>query len=496
MVFTDIPLYKDDQIHLYDVFDRKKKYLFLVGAGISFDFPSNLPLSKKVVSTILSHITITEEYGKLSRLMKEGRVLRFEILMNILQETIDPDLSLLKIYALCDYPNKQHYFLAEMIKEGHIVLTTNFDHLIEQALIKSGISKNEIKLFLTDIDYEKREEYVKFPYKLFELHGTVKNIISGKVELQTISASLNQIGKGRGLFQIEEGKKQLLEYFLDSHDCIIMGYSGWDDFDIIPILENFQTDSKRLIWIKHSKTTQPKEQKIMKINPEYVGEVKLTSTSKCDQILYEIVKNRKRSKDFVYKIETSTSDLIEEFFVPEFINNKKFTFKTALKGCNIELKKNIRSNENYQISTEIKYFITGMIYQILSLSDKALDIWERGRIYCENRKNEYWLGQHLKNLAVIYYSRQDFDKSLDYNIKALRIYERLKALPIGILENLGRIYHDLGDIQKAYEYYNTALKLATENNLKKQEGAQLANIGHIYNEQGKCTKALECYNKA
>jgi len=40
--------------------------------------------------------------------------------------------------------------LAEMMKNGQFVLTTNFDFLIEYALQHSGIPKGEVKIVITN----------------------------------------------------------------------------------------------------------------------------------------------------------------------------------------------------------------------------------------------------------------------------------------------------------------------------------------------------------
>jgi len=40
-----------------------------------------------------------------------------------------------------------------MLQKGHFVITTNFDHLIEIALIKNGVKKDRIRPVITELDF-------------------------------------------------------------------------------------------------------------------------------------------------------------------------------------------------------------------------------------------------------------------------------------------------------------------------------------------------------
>ena len=100
---------------------------FLVGAGCSFDSPSCQPDTRAMMEAIIRYTCAESEIEKILGLKNLG----FETLLAIIQEQFDPDLKIMDYYELCDKPNIQHYFLAEMIDNGHIVLTTNFDFLIQ-----------------------------------------------------------------------------------------------------------------------------------------------------------------------------------------------------------------------------------------------------------------------------------------------------------------------------------------------------------------------------
>lgn len=64
------------------------------------------------------------------------------------------------------------------------------------------------------------------------------------------------------------------------------------------------------------------------------------------------------------------------------------------------------------------------------------------------------------------------------------------------LNNLGYIYDDKGDIQKALDYYHESLQLSEDIDDKKGIAESLNNIGIIYNNQGNTAKAYDCYIKS
>lgn len=62
------------------------------------------------------------------------------------------------------------------------------------------------------------------------------------------------------------------------------------------------------------------------------------------------------------------------------------------------------------------------------------------------------------------------------------------------LVNIGVVYGDLGEMQKALDYYNQALPLTRA--VSAGEAATLSNIGGVYSDLGEKQKALDCYNQA
>lgn len=96
--------------------------------------------------------------------------------------------------------------------------------------------------------------------------------------------------------------------------------------------------------------------------------------------------------------------------------------------------------------------------------------------------------------GVSWVNRSDYQKTLDYYIRALDIAKQMghpAALAIAY-NNVGSIYHNEGDYTKALDHYIKSLEF----NEPMQMGTALNNIGAIYMNQRIYSKALEYYTRS
>jgi len=98
-------------------------------------------------------------------------------------------------------------------------------------------------------------------------------------------------------------------------------------------------------------------------------------------------------------------------------------------------------------------------------------------------------------LGETYYYLGDFNLS----IKELKTAEKLtnsKAALGVIYSAIGSDYDNLGDLNNALLYNDRVLEIARDLNNQKDESAALSNIGGIYKDQGNYDKALAYLNKS
>lgn len=89
------------------------------------------------------------------------------------------------------------------------------------------------------------------------------------------------------------------------------------------------------------------------------------------------------------------------------------------------------------------------------------------------------------NLGAVYDRLHEFDKALEFYLKAQNLINRLKpAQRVKILptlyNNIANVYQTKNDIKSAQQYYEKALELAIENNHKILQGIAYNNLGKLY----------------
>ncbi len=233
---------------------KKRKVVFLIGAGISFPPPSNLTTwPQRTCIRALEHINPEIEEKVVNGLRPE---VFFQVLKNVIGERALIPLEIINPLTLNSeeiivYPNFLHFFLAQMINEGHVVLSTNFDDLIETAYKKlTGRKIPHLLLFKKDF-LELGDNYQTFEKGiLIKMHGSFVTP-AGKNCRETIVAILEQVQK-----EFPECKKKFMEKLVKQHDFLIMGYSGRDDFDIFGYLLK-PSRERKIWWIRHVNETDP-----------------------------------------------------------------------------------------------------------------------------------------------------------------------------------------------------------------------------------------------
>ena len=106
------------------------------------------------------------------------------------------------------------------------------------------------------------------------------------------------------------------------------------------------------------------------------------------------------------------------------------------------------------------------------------------------------------NIGLVYRNLGDYNKALDYYFKALEIrkdvFGEKHPNTAGTYGNIGVVYHNLEDYDKALEFYNKALEIDKDVLGENHHDTAISynNIGVVYDELGDYDKALEYHNKA
>ena len=106
------------------------------------------------------------------------------------------------------------------------------------------------------------------------------------------------------------------------------------------------------------------------------------------------------------------------------------------------------------------------------------------------------------NIGVVYNDLGDYDKALEHHNKALEIQKDVLGEKhrdtASSYNNIGCVYDNMGDYDKALEYHNKALEITKEVLGEKHADTAISfyNIGNVYNRLGNYNEALEQFIKA
>lgn len=112
-----------------------------------------------------------------------------------------------------------------------------------------------------------------------------------------------------------------------------------------------------------------------------------------------------------------------------------------------------------------------------------------------NRQGE---ANTLANIGYLYSSREDYDKAIDYFMKAVDINNEIGGIQgeANQLLNVGSTYRLKGDMDKAFEYCSKALALHKQISYRQGQAYALGMIGNIYSDRQDYDSALTNYNES
>ncbi|MFX1397678.1 MAG: tetratricopeptide repeat protein [Promethearchaeota archaeon] len=475
-----------------ELLDQCGKLTFLVGAGCSADPPSNLPLGRKMIEAIVRHSCAKSEVDKILAIED----LRFEQVVEIVRDRLDPKLKIIDYYGECESPNLQHFFLAEMLKRGHFVVTTNFDFLIELALLKllsPKVPEEVIVPVITEEDY-KNPEYQN-PNKLFKkgkmaiykIHGSTENAITGEKTRESLIATIQAFGsgnEGESVFQLEPFKRPAFEALSDGHSLVILGYSGSDDFDIVPTLKLLK-GVENIVWVDHAPDDSESEGAFEIEKQDTSSRIEPT---KINEILSDIKKRGTIRK--VYLVKGNTSTLLRSVAEPsiELLESEPYE-----KDLGEWLEENLKSPSPFQ-----RYQIPFMIYDGFSMVNEAMEACYEILRRAIQEGNDEWKGVALNNIGEIYRTQGNYPEALSRYEEALAIAEQLGDLSKKAihLNNIASIHYAQGNYPEALSSYEEALAIDEQLGDLSGKATRLNNIGEIYRMQGNYPEALSRYEEA
>ena len=211
----------------FSIYENRGVYALLVGSGLSraAEIPTGWEITEDLirrVATIQGESEKTDwvswfreksgkdpDYSELVEELGRSPAERRSILESYIEPSDEERAENLKM------PTRAHQAIAELVAQGYIkvIVTTNFDRLIENALIERGVESTVV----ASVDaLNGAVPLTHASCYLLKLHGDYKD-----------SRILNTDGE---LAQYPSEYNALLDRIFDEHGLIVCGWSGeWDD---------------------------------------------------------------------------------------------------------------------------------------------------------------------------------------------------------------------------------------------------------------------------
>lgn len=247
---------------------KNSKVAFLVGAGISAQRESYVPLWWELVHEILDHIAGSDRREEVEYVMSQNKLLLNEVIFKIISEVlgINETASLLKCAIDTDSFNLIHIQTTYLsVKYGAGIITTNFDELLEKA--RNSLELNKLLYSNEQLD-------------VIKVHGTVSNFNLARFTIDNVFKPLPD--------EISDKVKHNFKGKL----LVVMGYRGADTFDLMPLLANKQSRPEKIIWFTRNKN----EVEVKNTFESFISSDVLLEGS-IDEYLGEICKRLKVWKD-------------------------------------------------------------------------------------------------------------------------------------------------------------------------------------------------------
>lgn len=148
----------------------------------------------------------------------------------------------------------------------------------------------------------------------------------------------------------------------------------------------------------------------------------------------------------------------------------------------------VDKEEQIKISSRLAYY-----YRNVGKIDTAKILYEKILEYAYKNNNDTLKANSFLSLAIVYIEKDDHDKALEFSDSAIFLATKLdnKSLHAKILGNMGLIFGKEGDSKKEIEYYQKALELTKDSGDELQKAITYGNVANSYANMGFHQTAME-----
>jgi tetratricopeptide (TPR) repeat protein len=146
----------------------------------------------------------------------------------------------------------------------------------------------------------------------------------------------------------------------------------------------------------------------------------------------------------------------------------------------------------------VDHFELGMAYEGLYQHDRAIEHFNLSLAVSRKRENSKGMGMALARICWIYWQTGRPDSTLTYGQEAILHLRQVgfTAELLGVLEGMGRAHTDLGDYDRALEFFEEGLEISNDMGYPVSAVRFHQAMGRMLAERGDSTQALEHLEEA
>lgn len=467
--------------------------------------------TRRLASDLYIEEEIEHEFGEIEeawkRARKEGRAISSEYYFDIyrLRFHANPRKGysyLEKIMERCD-PSLGYHTLAKLLTENNqnnLVITTNFDSLVEDALFLYTDKKPLVVSHESLVDY---------------MDANIQRPIVAKVHRGLMYAPFNSPDTTN---ELKSEWQAALNHALNTYTPIVIGYAG-GDHSLMSFLEDDRTDMRKGVYWCYRGKPDPSdlpEEKIQKFVEKRNGY--FVAIDGFDALMVEIGKvmygDAIRPGLTEEHLRKRYDKRIQQYNLQWDELNKKPEMQEALQEMNKTEQQEEEQREKEKALTVSDYIRRGnrardegRQQNAMEEYSKAIELYPenagayigRGNIYNDSGDSEKALEEYDKAIEldpdceIAYNNRGNTYRRLDQLEKALEDYDKAIELNPNYASayyNRGIAYSDLRQHEKALENYDKAIELDPNH------ARAYNNRGATYENLKKYAKAIEDYTRA
>ena len=361
-------------------------------------------------------------------------------------------------------PNTNHELIAELITKGFVktILTTNFDLLIENALVSRGFEKgNQFEVYETEEDFG-NVKWNTQKVKIIKIHGCVSNQEGMAITLEAVASK-----------QISQNKSEIIKSFFSNKInpfICVMGYSCSDLFDITPQIELIEKENSEIYFIEHTN----------QVSQFIIEDIALKETKNPFQ-------NFKGSR-IVINADTFIKKVWESILTTPYL----------YKSSSFSWKENTAKwlSQAIEYSIGIKKHISGRLFYDIGEYEYSVKKWEQGIAIAQNEGNQLFFYSQLGNLGMAFNALGKYKEAkncLRESISACNDIGNIQG-EIAQLQTLGIVYRNLREFDEAIKAFTKAVSLAEKNELVSL-CTSLGNLATVYNQTEQFDEAIKTLQK-